>query len=76
MLRCRAPGVAPVLLVAVLLPMGALAQDATPAGEPVLDLEIVAKRLDEVRQQIQPSLGASVYDRCSSGPSCGASPAR
>jgi hypothetical protein len=67
MLRFRAPGVAPVLLApvllaAVLLPGPASAEDAAPANEPVVNLDIVAQRLDEVRQQIQPSLGASVYN--------------
>ena len=51
----------------VLAPLIVLAQPArtqTPPvapGELSIDIEVVAKRLDEARQQIQPSLGASAY---------------
>jgi outer membrane receptor protein involved in Fe transport len=37
------------------------APSAADASGDVLDIDIVSKRLDEARQQIQPSLGASVY---------------
>ncbi len=32
------------------------------AAAPTIDIDVVAKRLDEARQQIQPSLGASAYN--------------
>ncbi|MEJ0018062.1 MAG: TonB-dependent receptor [Acetobacteraceae bacterium] len=51
-----------VCLVAALAPP-AHAQDPAQDGAPVsLDLDVVARRLDQARHQIQPSLGASVYD--------------
>jgi outer membrane receptor protein involved in Fe transport len=50
--------VAAAILACAALP--ARAQDATVA-EPSIDLDVEAQRLDAVRQQIQPSLGASVY---------------
>ncbi|MEA2740494.1 MAG: hypothetical protein QOH05_3801 [Acetobacteraceae bacterium] len=31
------------------------------ASDPTVDIDVVAKKLDEARQQIQPSLGASAY---------------
>ena len=34
----------------------------TPEGGVSLDVDVVAKQLDIARQQIQPSLGATVYD--------------
>ena len=42
----------------------AMAQQASPPPEGglSLDLEVVAKQLDVARQQIQPNLGATVYD--------------
>jgi outer membrane receptor protein involved in Fe transport len=41
----------------------ATAQEAPPAeGGMALDLNVVAKQLDIARQQIQPSLGATVYE--------------
>jgi outer membrane receptor protein involved in Fe transport len=58
-------------LAAVVLPLlsaAALAQTPPPAGPPAaagsvsLDLDIIAKQLDVARGQIQPSLGASVYE--------------
>jgi outer membrane receptor protein involved in Fe transport len=51
-------------VLAVLLAAGAAeAQEATPPEAGVsLDLNVVAKQLDIARQQIQPSLGATVYD--------------
>jgi hypothetical protein len=38
--------------------------DTSQAGDTgvSMDLDVIAKRLDVARQQIQPSLGASVYD--------------
>src|SRR5260370_38571391 len=36
---------------------------AQPAAAPItIDIDVVAKKLDEARQQIQPSLGASSYN--------------
>jgi outer membrane receptor protein involved in Fe transport len=60
--RCVPTILLPV--VAVLLTAGiAAAQEASPAtGGVVLDLDVVAKQLDIARSQIQPSLGATVYD--------------
>src|SRR5258708_7611161 len=51
-------------VAATLLTAGAAtAQETSPAAEGVaLDLDVVAKQLDIARQQIQPSLGATVYD--------------
>jgi hypothetical protein len=58
-------------MAAILLPLfsaTALAQTPPPAGPPEeegavsLDLDIIAKQLDVARGQIQPSLGASVYE--------------
>src|SRR5438105_10815195 len=51
-------------VAAALLTAGAAtAQETSPAAEGVaLDLDVVAKQLDIARQQIQPSLGATVYD--------------
>ena len=54
---------APVLEAA--LPAGTSTGQATPApegGGVSLDLDVVAKQLDIAAQNIQPSLGASVYD--------------
>jgi hypothetical protein len=41
-----------------------LPADTSLAGDTgvSMDLDVIAKRLDVARQQIQPSLGASVYD--------------
>jgi len=53
----------PVLEAA--LPTGTTTGQTTPApegGGVSLDLDVVAKQLDIARQDIQPSLGASVYD--------------
>src|SRR5258708_7910228 len=53
--------------VSTMLPVAATLLTAgaatAPAAEGVaLDLDVVAKQLDIARQQIQPSLGATVYD--------------
>src|SRR5437899_2973485 len=60
--RCVSTIFLPV--AAVLLTAGAAsAQEPSPAAEGVaLDLDVIAKQLDIARQQIQPSLGATVYD--------------
>jgi outer membrane receptor protein involved in Fe transport len=56
-----------VLAVSLLFPPVALAQSepaavpGTTEGAVSLDLDIIAKQLDIARNQIQPSLGASVY---------------
>jgi outer membrane receptor protein involved in Fe transport len=50
----------PVLFALAALTQPALAQDQ-PAP-PIIDIDVVAKKLDEARQQIQPSLGASAYN--------------
>src|SRR3984893_17670667 len=51
-------------VAALLLTAGpATSQEPSPAAAGVaLDLDVVAKQLDIARQQIQPSLGATVYD--------------
>jgi outer membrane receptor protein involved in Fe transport len=62
----RAYLAAPVLLASALLPgVVTPAQAADPTAAPSdasLDIDVVAQRLDAVRQQIQPSFGASVYN--------------
>jgi outer membrane receptor protein involved in Fe transport len=58
-------GVSTILFIAVaLLGAGAAtAQETAPAAGGVsFDLDVVAKQLDIARSQIQPSLGATVYD--------------
>jgi len=51
------------VLAALLAAGAAEAQEATPPEAGVsLDVNVVAKQLDIARQQIQPSLGATVYD--------------
>ena len=37
-------------------------QPPPPEGDVSLDLDVIAKQLDIARQQIEPRLGASVYD--------------
>jgi len=61
----RARGVRAILLLSpVFLAAGAVAaQEATPPdAELSLDLDVVAEQLDIARSNIQPSLGATVYD--------------
>ncbi len=48
-----------LILAALLTAHPAAAQDTGPDIK--IDIEVVAKRMDEARQQIQPGLGASVY---------------
>src|SRR5438067_5545531 len=55
-----------ILIALTLLSTAALAQnrpasDALPEASVSLDLDVIAKQLDIARNQIQPSLGASVY---------------
>jgi outer membrane receptor protein involved in Fe transport len=55
-----------ILIALTLLSTAALAQnrpasDALPEASVALDLDVIAKQLDIARNQIQPSLGASVY---------------
>ena len=47
-------------VMACIVPHGAKAQQNGPGIE--IDIEVVAKRLDEARQQIQPNLGATSYN--------------
>src|SRR6201990_3077136 len=58
--------VPPVLFTAVVtwFAEGTAIAQQTPPSEPglSLDIDIVAKQLDIARQQIQPNLGATVYD--------------
>ena len=63
---CRHSGsILGALVTSLLLGMPALAQNLPPADQPgasvSLDLDVIAKQLDIARNQIQPSLGASVY---------------
>jgi outer membrane receptor protein involved in Fe transport len=66
-LRARRRGVA-ALVILPLCSATALAQAPPPPGPPAaegsvsLDLDIIAKQLDIARGQIQPRLGASVYE--------------
>ena len=60
----RASSILSVLISLPLVTVTASAQRFPapgPAGAVSLDLDIVAKQLDIARNQIQPSLGASVY---------------
>jgi outer membrane cobalamin receptor len=50
----------PFALAALTQP--AAAQDQSASAPITIDIDIVAKKLDEARQQIQPSLGASAYN--------------
>jgi outer membrane receptor protein involved in Fe transport len=50
----------PVLVTG--LPADAAAAYQSPSGGLSLDLDVVAKKFDIARQEIQPSLGASVYE--------------
>jgi outer membrane receptor protein involved in Fe transport len=52
----------PVLFALAALTQPALAQDQPAPAPPTIDIDVVAKKLDEARQQIQPSLGASAYN--------------
>jgi hypothetical protein len=67
----------PMLFALAALTQPALAQDqpapsnpapapaaatADAADSPTIDIDVVAKKLDQARQQIQPSLGASTYN--------------
>src|SRR5882762_6590479 len=60
--RCASTILLPV--AALLLAAGAAtAQEASPTGGGVaLDLDVIAKQLDIARTEIQPSLGATVYN--------------
>src|SRR6266496_3248397 len=54
---------AAVLILRSVLTTTAFAQTPPPAeGSLALELEIIAKQLDVARNQIQPSLGASLYE--------------
>src|SRR5260370_23235896 len=53
----------PLVLAAILAAGAATAQDApSTEGSVSLDLNVIAKQLDIARTQIQPSLGATIYD--------------
>jgi outer membrane receptor protein involved in Fe transport len=58
-MRYRFPWLLAAVLQGPILAYPALAADPTPGVS--LDIDIVSRRLDQARQQIQPSLGASVY---------------
>src|ERR1700758_3180517 len=69
--RCVVATSAPFMLAAFLAAGAATAQEALPPaaqeapppeGGVSLDMNVIAKQLDIARQQIQPSLGATVYD--------------
>ncbi|MEA2727640.1 MAG: hypothetical protein QOF70_2115 [Acetobacteraceae bacterium] len=49
------------LLALAPLAQPAAAQDQSAPAPATIDIDVVAKKLDEARQQIQPSLGASAY---------------
>jgi outer membrane receptor protein involved in Fe transport len=57
----RAPLTAPFAL-AMLITDAATAQESPPEGGLSLDVEVIAKQLDIARTQIEPRLGATVYD--------------
>ena len=51
------------VLVALAAPIQpSAAQDQSAEAAVTIDIDVVAKKLDEARQQIQPSLGASAYN--------------
>ena len=60
----RVPPVLSVTFATVCAAVPAMAQQAPPpaAGGLSLDVEVIAKQLDIARQQIEPRLGATVYD--------------
>ena len=60
----RMPPVITIALAAFCAEGPSMAQQASPPPEGglSLDLDVVAKQLDVARQQIQPNLGATVYD--------------
>jgi outer membrane receptor protein involved in Fe transport len=59
----RTVGVLPVILSVAFFAITADAADPPSSGADVsMDLDVVAKRLDLARQQIQPSLGASSFE--------------
>ena len=60
----RVPPVLSVALATLCAAGPATAQQAPPPPEGglSLDVEVIAKQLDIARQQIEPSLGATVYD--------------
>jgi outer membrane receptor protein involved in Fe transport len=59
----RIPAALRFLLTTFLVTGGATAQETPPStGGLSLDLDVVAKQLDIARQQIEPRLGATVYD--------------
>ena len=60
----RVPPVLSIALAAIYAAVPAAAQQAPPPPEGglSLDVEVIAKQLDIARQQIEPRLGATVYD--------------
>jgi outer membrane receptor protein involved in Fe transport len=56
----RRANVLPLILLA-LGSLSAHAADPANSGDLTIDIDVTARRLDAARQQIQPSLGASVY---------------
>ena len=61
----RASSILGVLISSCLTTVAAVAQTLPapgPEGSVSLDLDIIAKQLDIARNQIQPSLGASLYE--------------
>ncbi|TMJ60512.1 MAG: TonB-dependent receptor, partial [Alphaproteobacteria bacterium] len=60
----RVPPVLSVTFATVCAAVPAMAQQAPPPPEGglSLDVEVIAKQLDIARQQIEPRLGATVYD--------------
>jgi outer membrane receptor protein involved in Fe transport len=59
--RC-VPAILSLVLTTGLAAGAAMAQETPPEGGLSLDLEVIAKQLDIARQQIEPRLGATVYD--------------
>ena len=62
MLSFRAVTLGVAIALTGLATAPAIAADSASTDGMALDLDVIAKQLDIARQQIQPSLGASVYD--------------
>ena len=56
------PALLPICLGVAMMAAPARAQDQTDQQSATIDLDVIAKKLDVARQQIQPSLGASSYN--------------
>ena len=58
----RWPALLPICLDVALMAARSWGQDQTNQQSATIDLDVIAKKLDVARQEIQPSLGASSYN--------------